>query len=79
MTVTSVAVAATKFLFGMWDCAVDSDVGTGNFPPALGILYVCGHTHVRSLVSPGMDGVMSFKGLLPIKLLEKHNICFKDR
>ena len=31
MTVASVAVEATKFLFGMCDCTVASDVGTGDF------------------------------------------------
>ena len=27
----------TKFLFGMCDCTVDSDVGTGDFSLVLGI------------------------------------------
>ena len=31
MTVTSVAVAKTKFLFDMHDCTVGSDVGKGDF------------------------------------------------
>ena len=47
MTVSSVAVATTKFLFGMRDCMVDSDVGTDNFLLVLGILHICGHVHVR--------------------------------
>ena len=40
MTVTDVAVAATKFLFGMCDRTIDSDVGTGDFLLVLGILHV---------------------------------------
>ena len=40
MTVTSVAVATTKFLFGM---CVDSDVGTVDFSLVLEILHVCGN------------------------------------
>ena len=39
----------------MCDYTVDSDIGTGNIWLALGILHVCGHAHVRSHVSPGMD------------------------
>jgi len=45
VTVTIVAVATTKFLFGTCDCTVDSDVGTGDFSLVLGILHV----------SPGID------------------------
>ena len=41
MTVTSVAVATTKFLFGMCDGTVDSDVGTGNLLLLLEISHVC--------------------------------------
>ena len=55
MTVTSVALVTTKSLFGMCDCTVDSDVGTGDFLLVLGILHVCGHAHVRSHVSLHMD------------------------
>ena len=55
MTVTSIAVATTKSLFGMCDCTVDSDVGTGAVSLVLGISYVCGHADVRSYVSPGVD------------------------
>ena len=43
---TGVAVATTKFLFGMCDCTVDIDVGTGDFSLVLGILHVCAHVHV---------------------------------
>ena len=59
----SVAVTTTKFLRGMCDCTIYSDVGTGNFSLVLGILHVCGHAHVRSHVSPGMGcyfGMPSF-------------------
>ena len=55
MTVVSVAVEATKFLFGMCDCTDDSDVGTDDFSLVPGILHVCGHAHVRSHVPPDMD------------------------
>jgi len=55
MTVTSFAVATKKFLFGMCDCMVDSDAGKGDLSFELGILHVCGHAHVRSHLSPGMD------------------------
>ena len=44
-----------KFLFGMCDCMVDSDVGTGEFSLVLGILHVCGQVHMRSHVSQGMN------------------------
>ena len=55
MTASSVAVATKKFLFGMCDCTVSSNAGTGDFSLVLGVLYVCGHAHVRSHVPPGMD------------------------
>ena len=55
VTVTSVAGATTKFLFGMRDCKVDSDVCTGDFSLVLRILHVFEYTHVRSHVSPGID------------------------
>ena len=35
-------------------CTGDSDVGAGEFLLVLGTMYVCGHAHVRSQVSPGM-------------------------
>ena len=53
--VTSVAVATAKFLFGMCNCTVDSDIGMGGFSLVLGILHVSGHAHVRSYMSLGMD------------------------
>ena len=34
---------------------VDSDVGTGDSSLVLGIVHVCGNTHVRLYVFPGMD------------------------
>ena len=46
MTVTSVAVATTTFLFGMYDFIVDSDVGMGDSSLVLGILHGSGHVHV---------------------------------
>ena len=49
VTVTSVADATTKSLFGTCDCAIDSDAGTGDFSLVLRILHVGGH------VSPGVD------------------------
>ena len=52
VTVVSVAVEAIKFLFGMCDCMVDSDVGTDDFSLVPGSLHVCGHARVRSHVSP---------------------------
>ena len=55
VTVTSVAVATTKFLFNMCGCTVAGDVGTGDFYLVLDILHVCGHTHARSHMSPSMD------------------------
>ena len=55
VTVVSVAVETAKFLFGISDCTVNNDVGTGDFSLVLGILHACGHAHVRSHVSPGMD------------------------
>ena len=51
MTVASVAVATTEFLFDMCNCITDSDIGMGNFSLMLGILHMCGHTHVSSRVS----------------------------
>jgi len=39
----------------MCDCMVDSDAGKGDLSFELGILHVCGHAHVRSHLSPGMD------------------------
>ena len=55
MTVTRVTVATTKFLFGMCDCMVGRDVGAGDSSFVLGILNVCGYSHVRSHVSPGIE------------------------
>ena len=60
MTVTSVTVATTKFLFGMCDCTVDSDVGTEDFSLVLRILHVCGKARVRSHMSPGIDCISVF-------------------
>ena len=54
VTVTSVAIATTRFLFGMYDCTVDGDIGIGSFSLVQRSLHVFGHTYVRSHVSPGM-------------------------
>ena len=55
MTDNSVAVATTKFLFGMCDCTVDSEAGTCDFALVLESLHEYGDAHMRSHVSPGMD------------------------
>ena len=55
MTVSTVAVATTKSLFGMCDGTVDNDVGTGDVSLVKEILHLCGYAHVRSHAFPGMD------------------------
>ena len=55
MTISSVAVVTAKFLFGICDCTVKSDVGSGDFSLMLGILHVWEHAHVRSHVSQDLD------------------------
>ena len=55
MTVTSVTVATTKYLFGMYDYTVGSNVGTDEFSLVLRLLHGCGHAHV----SPGIDCFLS--------------------
>ena len=50
MTVNSVAVVIAKFLFGMCDCTVHSDVGTVDFSLVLGTLHMCRHVHMGSFV-----------------------------
>ena len=55
MTVTSVAVATKKFLFGMCDCTVHSDVGTNDFSLVLRTLHVYGHAHVQSRMPSSME------------------------
>ena len=47
------AVEAAKFLFGMCDCTVYSDVGTGDFSLVPGMWRMCGHMHMH--MSPDMD------------------------
>ena len=44
--VTSVAVLTTQLLFAMYDCTIDSDVGTCDFSFVLGILHMCGEENV---------------------------------
>ena len=41
---TSVAVVTMKFLFGMCNWTIASDVCTGDFALMKGLLYMCGHT-----------------------------------
>ena len=53
MTFTSVAIATTKFLFGMCDCVVISDIGPGDFALLLGNYTsvdtgTCDHTCLRA-------------------------------
>ena len=55
MTLASIEVATTKFLFDMCNCTSDSDIGKGDFSLVLGNLHVCVRKHVRSHVSPVMD------------------------
>ena len=55
VTITSVAVATTKFLFGMYDCTFDNNADTVHLSLVLLILHGCGHAHVRSHVYPSTD------------------------
>ena len=55
MTITSVRVVTTRFLFGICDCMVASDVCMGDFSLLLEILHVCGDMYVQSHMCPGMD------------------------
>ena len=55
VTVNSAAVATTKFLSGMYDCTVHSDIGTDDFALMLGILHAYGHAHVGSHVFQCMN------------------------
>ena len=54
VTITSVTVETTKFIFCMCDCKVDSDACMENSSLMLEVLQVCGRVHVRSHVSPSM-------------------------
>jgi len=54
VTVPSVAVATTKFLFPMCYCQVDSDVEKSDVLLVLRILHVFGKAHVQSHVFPCM-------------------------
>ena len=66
MTVASVAVEATKFLFGMWDCTVDSYVGTDDFLLVPGILHVCRHTRTCDHTCLRIrTGVRDFRNEMP--------------
>ena len=46
VTDTSAAFATIWFLFGVCNCIVNSDVGTGNFSLVQEILHVCGRAHL---------------------------------
>ena len=52
---SSFAVATTKFLFGMCDCMVDSDVGIGDFLFMLGILHMCRQVYMQLHKSLSMN------------------------
>ena len=50
MTVTSVAVVTTEFLFGMCSCTGNNDVGTGDFLLVQGDfarVWTCAHAITR--------------------------------
>ena len=66
-TVTSVVVATTKFLFGMCDCTLNSGAGTGDLSLGLEILHVCGHAHVCSHVSLGME-TRAIRGIVGLEI-----------
>ena len=72
VTVTSATVATTKFLFGICKCTGDSDVDNGDFSSVLWILHACGHEHVRSHVSPGMDWVSKVSMYMCLICLHVH-------
>ena len=55
MTVTIVAVVTVRFLVGVCDWTVDSDVGKGDFSLVLGILHLCEYAYVRSRGYSGLD------------------------
>ena len=53
---TSVAVATKKFLFGMCDCTVDSDVDMGYFF-ARAMDFACMWPHARAIASVSGHGL----------------------
>ena len=57
MTVTSVAVAITKFLFGMCDCTVDSDVVSGNLLLCQQWDFPCAWTRARAIARVSGHGL----------------------
>ena len=58
MTVPSVEAGTKKYLFGMCDCVVSNDVGTGDFSLLLAVLHVCGYAYMRLHVSPAINCCM---------------------
>ena len=55
VTIASVAVATTKFLFDICECILNSGAGTGDVSLVLEILHEFDHEHVRSHMSPGIE------------------------
>ena len=55
VTVTIIAVGTMKFLFGMNDCTVDSDVGMGYFSIMLGIWQLFWYMYVQPHMPPGKN------------------------
>ena len=51
----SVAVDTTKFLFIMCDCAVDTDVNTGDFSLVRGVLPVCDARAITRVSVHGLE------------------------
>ena len=76
-TVTIVAVATTKFFFGMCDCTPDSDVGTDGFSLFLKVFHVCGHAHVRSHISPCVNIVALREVNEPLLQKSYHKLHFQ--
>ena len=71
MTVTSVAVATTKFLLGMCDCMVGSDVGKGDLSLVTGFCMcvdtlMCDCTCLRAWANlcPKATSHAAFKSVL---------------
>ena len=59
MTVTSVAIVTTKSLFGMCDCTVYNNVGTGDVSLVLGSLH--GWTCARAIARVLGHGLVNAK------------------
>ena len=68
VTVNSVAVVTMKFLFGMCNGFVESDIGTYYFSFVLGILDMCGNVLVQSHVS--MCGLH-----VQLQIIQHYHLC----